>query len=186
MVNEILTLLITTITHIVTLLVVLRFLLQVVRADFYNPISQFVVKATDPLLKPMRRIIPGLFGVDFPSVVLALLVQIVGLMLLLALNGGFVFNIIAYLFYAVFGVVEVTLNFYFFAIVILIIVSWVAPGGHNPAALLLQQLVEPIMKPLRRVLPPMGGLDFSPMLVLFIIYILREIIVPSMRASLGM
>ena len=81
--------------------------------------------------------------------------------------------------------IDVTLNFYFFAIVILIVISWIAPGTYNPAAAMLQQVIDPVMAPIRRVLPAMGGLDFSPMVVLFIIYILREIIVPSMRASLG-
>lgn len=185
MIQDILKLLITTVADIYTLLIVLRFLLQWVRADFYNPISQFVVKATNPLLMPLRRVIPGFFGIDFPSIVLALLVQIFGLVLLLLVVGGLAFYPVAYFFYGVFGVIDVTLNFYFFAIVILIVISWIAPGTYNPAAAMLQQVIDPVMAPIRRVLPAMGGLDFSPMVVLFIIYILREIIVPSMRASLG-
>lgn len=185
MFDEIAKLLITTVAEVYTLLVVLRFLLQVVRADFYNPISQFVVKATDPLLKPLRRVIPGLWGVDFPSIVLALLVQMLGFALLFALSGVWAINPFAYLFFAFFGVIKVTLNIYFFAIIIVIVLSWVAGGSYNPAAALLQQITNPVMAPIRRMLPAMGGLDFSPMIVLFFIHILRAIILPGLMASLG-
>ncbi|HCX26997.1 MAG TPA: YggT family protein, partial [Cellvibrionales bacterium] len=79
MINQILELIISSVVELYTMLVLLRLMMQLARADFYNPISQFIVKATDPLLKPLRRFIPGLWGVDMPSIVLALLVQIIGL-----------------------------------------------------------------------------------------------------------
>lgn len=185
MFEDIFKLLITTVVDIYTLIVVLRLILQLVKADFYNPISQFVLKATDPLLKPLRKIIPGYWGIDFASLTLALLVQIVGWIILFLLAGSIITNPLLYLFLAVFGVIKVLLNFYFFAIIILIIISWVAPGTYNPAAALLQQVTEPMMAPVRRILPAMGGLDFSPMLVIFIIHILRSIVVPSLMASVG-
>jgi YggT family protein len=185
MVVDIAKLLVTTVVDIYTLIVVLRFLLQLVRADFYNPISQLVVKATDPLLKPLRRVVPGFWGLDIPSLLLALLVQITGVLLLAAISNLWGLNPLVYLLAAVFGLLEVTLNFYFFAIIIVIVISWVAAGSYNPAAALLSQVTEPVMAPFRRILPAMGGLDFSPMVVLFIIHVLRTIILPSMLASLG-
>ena len=111
--------------------------------------------------------------------------QIVGLILLLLIAGSLVTNPLVYLFVAIFGVVEVLLNFYFFAIIILIIISWVAPGTYNPAAMLLQQVTEPVIAPFRRLLPSMGGLDFSPMLALFIIHILNSIVMPGLMRSLS-
>lgn len=184
MIGQILHLFISTAVDIYTLVVVLRLLLQLVKADFYNPISQFIVKATDPLLKPLRRIIPGYAGIDFASLILAMLVQIVGFLLLLLLAGAFSSNPFVYLLFGIFGVLKVTLNFYFFAIIVLIIISWVAPHTYNPAASLLQQITEPVMTPFRRLLPAMGGLDFSPMLALFVIHVLNAIVVPGIRASL--
>ena len=97
MIQDILHLLVSTVTDIYTLLVVLRFLLQVAKADFYNPLSQFIVKATDPLLKPLRRFIPGFWGIDLSSLVLALLVQIVGVIIVSLLAGALVTNPFIYL-----------------------------------------------------------------------------------------
>ena len=96
-------------------------------------------------------------------------------LLLLALAGAISANPFHYLFFAVFSTAKVVLNFYFFAIIILVILSWVAPGSYSPAAVLLAQLTEPLMAPFRRLLPDMGGLDLSPMLVLFVLHILNSI-----------
>ena len=185
MINQILDLLISTVVEIYTMIILLRLMMQVARADFYNPISQFVVKATDPLLKPLRRFIPGLWGVDFPSLVLALLVQILGFALLMLLKGSMVISPLVYLIYGVFGVCNVALQLAFFAILIVIIVSWVAPQSYNPAVSLLRQVTEPIMAPFGKILPPMGGLDFSPMLAMFVIHVLRTIVLPSIVMALG-
>ncbi len=185
MLAKILLLLINTTVFIYTTVVLLRFMLQVARADFYNPISQFVVKATDPLLKPLRRVIPGLGGVDVPSLVLAALVQLLGMLLLMLLLGGFSSNPLVYTLLPLLGVLAVLLKLFFFAIIIVIIVSWVAPNNYNPAAILLRQVTEPVMQPFRRILPPMGGLDFSPMIAMFVIYILQSIVLPELLFACG-
>ncbi|MGB5324123.1 MAG: YggT family protein [Pseudomonadales bacterium] len=185
MLQQILQLLITTFFDIYTLIVILRFLLQWAKADFYNPISQLIVKATDPLVKPLRRVVPGLWGVDVASLLLALLVQILGALLLTALAGQLLVNPFAHLLLALFNVFEIVLQFYFFAIIILVVISWVAPGTPNPAAHLLHQVTEPIIRPVRNLLPDMGGIDFSPMIVMFVIYILRSIVLPGVLATLG-
>ncbi len=183
MLNEILHLLINTAAMLYTMVVLLRLFMQLARADFYNPLSQFVVKATDPVLKPLRRVIPGLWGIDFPSLVLAFLVQLLKFVLLLTLSGvGFV--PVAYLLLALFGVADVALDLMFFAIIIVIIISWVAPGTYNPAASLLRQITEPVMEPFRRLIPPMGGLDFSPMIALLVIHIIGNIVLPGFQAQL--
>lgn len=184
MISQILHLLITTVVQIYTMMVLLRLMMQVARADFYNPISQFVVKATDPLLKPLRRFIPGFWGIDFPSIVLAFLVQVVGLLAVGLLSGVFAGPLV-YLLLGLFGVVDIALQLAFFAILIVIIVSWVAPQSYNPAASLLRQVTEPILSPFRKILPPMGGLDFSAMLAMFVIHILRTIVIPSIAMSIG-
>jgi len=110
---------------------------------------------------------------------------LVGVFLLAAFSSLWGLNPLVYLLAAIFGLIEVVLNFYFFAIIIVIIISWVASGSYNPAVALLSQVTEPVMAPFRRILPAMGGLDFSPMVVLFIIHVLRTIILPAMMASVG-
>ena len=167
------------------MLVLLRLMMQLARADFYNPISQFIVKATDPLLKPLRRFIPGLWGIDIPSIVLALLVQIVGLVLMMLLKGTVSGSLMLFLLLSLFGILNIGLKIAFFAIIIVIVVSWIAPQSYNPAVSLLRQISDPIMAPFRRIIPPMGGLDFSPMLAMFVIHVLRSIVLPNIFMAIG-
>ncbi len=162
------------------LAVMLRFIMQVVRASFYNPIAQFLVAVTNPPLKPLRRIIPGLGGIDMASVLLLLVLQaieiiLVGLVVGVPPNpGGLVVLTVAEL---------VKLTFYIFLILIIIriIISWVSPqsyyGGHNPGMDLIVGLTEPILRPARKLIPPISGFDISPMAVFFVFGILQILII---------
>ncbi|MEJ2575907.1 MAG: YggT family protein [Gammaproteobacteria bacterium] len=163
-----------------TLLVVLRFLLQLVRADFYNPLSQFIVKATTPALKPLRRVIPGVGGVDLSSLLLAWLLKTVEF-LLIYLVKGFGFLLLPSLVVAIPELVTLVINIFLFGILILVILSWVAPGGGNPAVLLLYQLTGPLLEPVRRRMPEMGGLDLSPMVVMVGLVLLKMLLVPPLE-----
>ncbi len=166
-------LLITFASSIYITIVMVRFLLQLVRADFYNPLSQFIFKATNPLLLPLRKVVPGFFGVDIASIVLALLLQIASIELLSFVVGQGLLPILPVLAYSVFELLTLLLNIYMFSFIVIIIVSWIAPHGHNPAVELLKSITEPVLRPIRNVLPPMGGLDFSIMVALLLIYILK-------------
>ena len=163
------------------LIVMLRFLLQWVRADFYNPISQFIVKATSPVLNPLRRIIPGIGGKDIASLVLAWLVLALQGLLILAI-GRSVFAPLAALLLAIPDLVELTINIFLYSILIVVVISWVNPGSHNPAVAILYSLTEPVMRPARRLLPPMGGLDLSPMLVMIGLVLLKMLLIPPLKA----
>ena len=151
----------------------LRFLLQLVRADFYNPISQFLVKITNPLVIPLRRVLPGFAGLDMASLILALLLQMAGIIALLLLNGLGLPNVLLLLLWSALGVVGLLVNIYFFALLGMIILSWVAPGSSHPAIYLLHQITEPVMAPFRKALPPMGGMDFSPILLFILINVIQ-------------
>ncbi|HID48795.1 MAG TPA: YggT family protein [Chromatiales bacterium] len=158
-------------------LILLRLLMQYVRADFHNPFSRFIVQATNPPLRPLRRIIPGLAGIDMASVVLLLLVILIELLLLgvvLRLPSP---NPVGLLLLAAVEGLRLLIHVYLFSILILVILSWVNPGGYNPVAHLLAQITAPVMRPARRLLPPMGGLDLSPMLVLIGLYLLILLLV---------
>jgi YggT family protein len=183
--NEIFGYLIQTALSIYLLAMLLRFLLQLVRADFYNPISQFLVKITNPLVVPMRRLIPGLGGIDLASLLLAVLLQLACITAMLLLHGLGLPNIFLLLAWSLLGVIALLVNIYFFALLAMIILSWVAPGSNHPAIYLLHQITEPVMAPFRKALPPMGGMDFSPILVFILINVL-QIALRHMAAGIGL
>ena len=183
--NEIFGYLIQTLLSLYLLAMLLRFLLQLVRADFYNPICQFLVKVTNPLVLPLRKVIPGFAGLDMASLVLALLLQLAGIVALLLINGLGLPNILLLLAWSALGVVGLLVNIYFFALLAMIILSWVAPGSSNPAIYLLFQITEPVMAPFRKALPPMGGMDFSPILVFILINVI-QIALRHMATGIGL
>lgn len=163
-------------------LILLRFILQLSRADFYNPISQFVVKATNPLLMPLRRVIPSIGGIDTASIILAILFQTLVITLKMLVGSGGVANPLFLVALASVTVLAFLLKVYFWSLIIMIVASWVAPGNGHPGLLLVNQIVEPVMAPFRKILPPMGGLDLSPILVLLSIQVL-EIVVNGLQAQ---
>lgn len=177
-----------TIGSLYLLIIMLRFVLQLVRADFYNPLSQFTVRATQPLLKPLRRIIPSLFGLDMSSLVLAIIVQMIlmALTLLLAYGTIDVFAagtagaLLHLLIWAIIGVTGLFLNIFFYALIISVILSWVAPGSHNPGAEMVNQITEPALAPLRRILPSLGGLDISPILAFMVLKLLDMLVIKNL------
>ena len=167
------------------LIVLLRFILQLVRANFYNPLCQFTVKATQPLLKPLRRVIPSLFGLDMSSLVLAIVVQMVILAVVLTLSY-MSFNVLGLLLWAIIGVTALFLKVFFFALIINVILSWVAPGSTSPGAELVNQITEPALAPFRRFLPSMGGLDISPILAFMVIQLIQSYVIPPLAMYVGM
>ena len=164
------------------LIVLLRFVLQLVRANFYNPLCQFVVKATQPLLKPLRRIIPSLFGLDMSSLVLAILVQLALMALTLLLTYGTTGNPLQLFIWAIIGVTALFLKIFFFALIISVILSWVAPGSHNPGAELVNQICEPALAPFRRILPNLGGLDLSPIFAFLALKLIDMLVINNLAA----
>ena len=161
-------------------LVILRFLLQLVRADFYNPLSQFIVKATRPLLNPLRQVIPGVSGIDIASLVLAWLVITIEQLAILAI-GGAGFQPAAAALLAIPEMISLLINIFLFAILIQVIISWINPGTYNPAIGLIHSLTEPLLSPVRRRMPELGGLDLSPMVVMIGLVVLEMLLIPPLR-----
>lgn len=180
--NDIGLLLINTIVGIYLLLVLLRFMLQLARADFYNPISQFIVKATNPILIPMRRIIPGWGGIDLSSLLLAFMVQLLGVALVM-LMAGYSLNPLYMLLWSILLVANLALKIYFWGLIIVVIASWIAPHSYNPALVLIAQIIEPAVKPIRKIMPDLGGLDLSPIVVFLVINILQIVLRHGMVAA---
>ncbi len=158
--------LIITLFDLYLMVILLRFFLQLFRADFYNPLSQFVVRATNPVLKPLRKIIPGLGGIDISSLVFAFIVSLLKFFLVFAVVKGIVPPVFKLLILSLSDLLTQSVNLLFWMILIRVLMSWINPGLHNPVMAVIFQLTEPLMAPVRRILPPMGGLDLSPIILL--------------------
>ncbi|ADZ92908.1 YggT family protein [Marinomonas mediterranea] len=157
--------------------VMLRLLLQLSRADFYNPISQAIVKATSPILLPLRKVIPPIGRLDTASVVLALAVQFAMVFLILMI-AGFNSTPAHYVIYTIAGLFYNLLQLYFWAVIITVILSWIAPHADHPGAMIVRQICEPLYRACHKVLPSLGGLDLSPIFIFLAITILQNFIRP--------
>ncbi len=186
--TEALRLIIQTLGSFYLLIVLLRFILQLVRADFYNPLSQFVVRATQPLVRPLRRVIPGFVGLDLASLVLAIGLQLL-LMVVTMLLMGYEMTLALLpqlLIWSIIGVTSLFLKVFFFALIVSVILSWVAPGTYNPAAQLVNQLCEPVLAPFRKLIPNLGGLDISPIFAFIALNLIDMLVIGNLAAMTGM
>jgi len=152
----------------------LRLWLQLARADYYNPISQFVVKFTQPVIAPLRRILPSLGRIDTASLALLLVVLWLKICVLALLRGAINPWLAAWMLVPV-ELLSTVLSMLFWLLLIRAILSWVSQG-YNPVERVMAQLTEPVLAPLRRIIPPIGGLDLSVMAALFAIYLIKLLV----------
>jgi YggT family protein len=186
-VGEALSYLINLIFGLLLLAVALRFLLAWVRADFYNPVSQFIVTITNPMLRPLRRVIPGYAGIDWPALVLLLALKMIELLILGLVSVGRLYAVPGLLTLAVAGILELVIYIFMFATIIQVVLSWISPGAYNPATVLIYRLTEPLLRPARRLVPPVAGLDFSPVVVIVLLQLSIILVVkPLIRAGLAL
>ena len=168
--------LVDTVLGLYILLVLLRFLFQLTSVDFYNPISQFIVKVSNPPLNRLRRVVPGLWGIDFATVVLLILLEgarisITALLIGRSpqLAGVLILSIAELLKLAVYVVV--------FSIFMRAVLSWISMGKPHPMLQLIYSFTEPLIAPARRILPAMGGLDLSPIIVFIVLMLILKLLV---------
>ena len=157
--------LIETLVHLYLVVVLLRILLEAVRADFYNPIVQVLLRLTDPLIKPLSKVIPNIGRLNVPGVVVLYVVQLIGLIVLVVLSGRAVDPLLLAVL-AVMRLVRMLLVFYMIMIIVGVILSWIGQGVRHPLIPLVYQLVDPVLAPIRRVLPDLGGIDLSPLVAI--------------------
>ena len=184
-------LIINTLFDLYILMVLLRFLLQMLRADFYNPVSQFIVRVTTPPLRILRRVIPSIHGQDSASIVLCLLLIyakfiVMRLLSIPAAAIGSVMAPIGSVSYAglivisIADLIALTFTVFLVAVFIQVILSWVNPGHYNPAIGLVNRIAEPVMKPIRRIVPPIGGLDISPLFAILGLMVAKMLVIPPL------
>lgn len=172
--------LIDTLFSLYILAVALRFLLQWTQADFYNPVSQFLVKITHPPLRILRRFIPAVGRIDSSSLVLALLLQMLANFSILAIKGlsiGFV----ALTLLSFTDILKMLLDIFVYAIFASAILSWFAPGTYNAASSILYSLTDPLLNVCRRMLPDIGGIDLSPLVALVLLQLAKMMVLPPLQ-----
>lgn len=157
--------LISTLIGLMVVAILMRLLLQWVRADFYNPLCQFLVKVTNPLIVPARRIIPSIGKLDTASVVVILVLELIEIFSIDQLRGADTSTELLLLF--VFKKLIFTLLMTYFVLIIArVIVSWIGQQSRHPIIPLIYQLTEPVLKPISKLIPPIGGIDLSPLIAL--------------------
>ena len=168
-----------TLAQLYLLLLLLRFWLPIMRADFRNPIANGILRITSPLVIPVRRIIPPIGRLDTSTILVAYVLEFLLILALLALRGLHV-ETLPIAITAILELAILSLNLFFFVILIKIILSWVAPQNYNPMTVLLNTMAEPVLRPFRRIIPAVGGFDVSP---IFAIVLLKaaEIVLQSYR-----
>ena len=183
--------LISTLITLYALVILLRFMMQATRADYFNPVAQFVVKATAPVLGPLRRVIPPIGRYDIAALLVALALMLLKLALYRLLGipdtviGGYRLGIehvwfgsLAWL--AIVDLIALVINIYFFAVLIRAILTWVAPQGPNPVVEILERITAPVVNPVRRFVPLIGGIDISPLIVMIGLQVLRMLLIPPL------
>lgn len=161
--------------------VLLRFLLQYFGADFYNPISQFLIKITHPPLKILRRFVPAIRKLDTASLVLAFILQMMAYFFIAILKGISV-GIAALAMFSMAELVELFLNIFVFAVFVRALLSWINPGDFDAASSILVSLTEPLLNICRKFIPDLGGIDLSPLIVLLLLQLAKMVLLPPLHS----
>lgn len=162
------------------LAVLLRFLLQYFGADFYNPIAQFLLKVTHPPLKLLRRFVPAIGKLDTSSLVLAIVLQMLADFLVILLKGANI-SLIALIFLSITQLINLMLNIFIFAVFVRALLSWINPMSYDATTSILTSLTEPLLRLCRKIVPDMGGLDFSPLIVLLVLQLAKMVLLPPLH-----
>ncbi|SDN29739.1 YggT family protein [Vreelandella arcis] len=178
--------LVNSLINIYIFLLMLRFLLQASRADYYNPLSQSVVKITQPVVGLFQGFLGPVAGrFDLATLAAGFVLKVVSIIAIFMVIGVGMPPVVGLLIAGVASLANAILKIYFFAMIVMIILSWVAPNASHPGALLIMQLVEPIMAPVRKVIPPLGMIDLSPIVVFIAINLVDGLLVGSLIRAAG-
>jgi YggT family protein len=162
------------------LAVILRFLLQWCRAEFYNPIYQFLIKITHPVLRFLRRYVPPVGKIDTSSIILALSLQMLADFSILMLKG-FSIGIGALVLLSIGNLVSLLINIFIYAVFARAILSWLNPGSFSSASSILYSLTEPLLDTCRKFIPDFGGIDFSPLVALMLLQLTKMFVLPPLQ-----
>ena len=173
--------LIDTLFSLYILAVLLRFLLQYSKSDFYNPISQFVIKVTHPPLKILRRFVPAVGKIDMSSLVLVIGLQMLADFSILLLKGVSV-GIAALVILSITQLISLLINIFIYAIFARALLSWIRPDGFDATSSILTSLTDPLLNACRKFIPDMGGIDLSPLAALLLLQLAKMVILPPLHS----
>lgn len=171
------TFIINSLAQLYILVLLLRLLLPWLNGDFRNPLVQAILKLTSPVVVPLRRLVPPIGRIDTATLLIAFAVQYLAILVILLIMGKTA-GMASIALTALIDLVIVTLRLFVFAILIRVILSWIAPGTHNPATAIIETLTQPILRPLQRLVPAIGGLDLSPLFAMILLMALGILITP--------
>ncbi len=169
--------LINTVFKIYIFLILIRFLMQWMGADFFNPVAQFIVKITKPLLNPLRKIVPAGGHYDYASLIALFALQALYGYLMAAIQGGQI-SIAPLMVWTIGEIVDLTLNTFVILIIVRALLSWINPGTYNPAVSLMYNITDPLLNFGRKMIPTISGIDLSPMIIIIGLEFLRRFISP--------
>ncbi len=162
-------------TSLYILVLLLRFWLPLLRADFRNPLAQGIFKLTSPLVIPVRRIIPAVGRLDTATILVTVAFQCLAILLILFIQGESA-EVATIFLVAVIKLAMLSVNIFAYAILIRVILSWISPGQYNPATAIIGTLTDPVLRPFQRLIPPLGGIDLTPMLAMISLFALNILI----------
>jgi len=152
-------------------ILIMRVWLQLVKADFYNPLSQFIVKVSNPLVIPLRRVIPGFGGIDLATVLLAFVVA-TGKFISITLISGGELQLAISLYIGLIILLKQVGFLIFIIMLVMALMSWVVQG-YNPTQMIFHQLTEPFLSPIRKIVPSIGGLDLSVLIAFLLLNVIN-------------
>lgn len=170
--QDAISLVIRTLGELYVFIVIMRFMLQLANADYYNPISQAVVRITQAPISILQKVLPRIGRVDLASLMLAFLVKVIILAVIFTL-AGIALHPLPVVIYALAGTLYALLNVYFYAVLASVIISWIAPDSYHPAPQLIQQVTQPLYSAVGKVIPPLGGFDLSPIFIFLAIQLIQ-------------
>lgn len=171
--------LIDTLLGLYIMALMLRFILAWVRADFYNPASQFIVKITNPPVMFVRRFIPSMKGIDFSIIALIFGLQAISIILIMLLQGGG-FSLPSIFIMSIVKIIAQGFNILTFSLIIQALLSWMSPGQANPISGLLHAINNPLLQRVRQIIPPFSGLDLSVLFALIFLQVLKMLVLPPL------
>lgn len=166
-------------------ILILRFILQYLRVDYYNPLVQFMVKLTDPIILPVRRYIPGYWGLDMASVAIILILSLLKIAIIGSMTLGHFPGFFGWFIWMLGDVSLLILKLLFYALLLNILISWIAPRQHTPLSFIVYRLTEPLLQPFRRFIPPIAGFDITPIPVMIVLQLIIMLIADPL-ISVGM
>lgn len=153
-------------------ILILRFILQYLRVDYYNPLVQFMVKLTDPVILPLRRYIPGYWGLDMASLAIILLLALLKIAIVATLTLNHFPGFFGWIIWTLGDVSLLILKLLFYTLLLNILISWIAPRQHTPLSFIVYRLTEPLLQPFRRFIPPIAGFDITPIPVMIVLQLM--------------